>query len=200
MLSMVGIGASLIGVVGAIAAIVVGTQFTRNQLQPFSSATFYGIGATLFILIVPYLAMWILLKVKTNKQDILGIEQIGRVYSYVSGSLEILATLTGMILSIVYLDIDAKIISGALSWSFLVFMKIYAIRLDNNGFLIGICFVIRHIQFVEFIIIPIILVCISTGATQIIWIVAGVGGVAYFILDIGLTLILFSILEDRAYD
>ena len=195
---MVGIGVSLIGVVGAIAACVVGTQFTRNQLQPFSSITFYGIGAALLILIVPYLAMWILLKVKTSKQDILGIEQIGRVYSYVSGSLEILATLSAMILTIVYLDFDGEIISGALSWSFFVSMKIYTIKLDKNGCLLGMCFVIRHIQFILFIIPLIILVCISTGATQILWILTGVGGVAFFTLDICLTLILFNILEDRA--
>ena len=46
-------------------------------------------GGVLLILAIPYLAMWILLKIKTSKQDIPGIEKIGKVYSYVSGSLEI---------------------------------------------------------------------------------------------------------------
>ena len=73
-LSVLGIGVSLIGVIGGIASIMLGSQFT-NELRPFSSATFYGQGAILLILMVPFLVMWILLKIKTSKQDIPGIEK-----------------------------------------------------------------------------------------------------------------------------
>ena len=45
------------------------------------------------------IAMWILLKIKTSKQDIFGIERIGKVYSYVSGVLEIISVFLWIILA-----------------------------------------------------------------------------------------------------
>ena len=88
-LSVLGIVVSIIGIIGGIALFVVGSQFTGSTLKPFCMV----FGGVLLILMIPYTIMWILLKIKTNKQDIPGIEKIGKVYSYVSGSLEIIGAI-----------------------------------------------------------------------------------------------------------
>ena len=59
-------------------------------------------GGVIIIIMIPYLVMWILLKIKTSKQDIPGMEKIGKVYSYVSGSLEIIAMIAVIIHILLY--------------------------------------------------------------------------------------------------
>ena len=85
-LSVTEIFVSIVVIIGGIALLL----FSRNSIEGFSSTTLYGTGTIIISLEIPLMAMWILLKLKTRKQDIHGIENIGKVYSYVSGSLEII--------------------------------------------------------------------------------------------------------------
>ena len=100
-LSVLGIVASIIGLVGSI--VCFGTGSTFEKAKP--KKTFYVMGGVLIILMIPCLVLWILLKIKTSKKDIPGIERIGKVYSYVSGSLEIIVMImTLVIISYLYQD------------------------------------------------------------------------------------------------
>ena len=58
--------------------------------------------------------MWILLKIRTSKKNIPGIECIGKVYSYLSGSMEIIASIS-------------EIISAAST------VELYKISFDSTG-------------------------------------------------------------------
>ena len=91
-LSVLGIVVSIIGVIGSIACFIIGSMF-----DVLVTVILYVTGAILLILIIPYLAMWILLKIRTSKKNIPGIECIGKVYSYLSGSLEIIASIAEII-------------------------------------------------------------------------------------------------------
>ena len=93
-LSVLGIIVSIIGIIGSIICFVLALVVAMDNVGTIS------IGA--FIIMIPYLAMWILLKIKTNKKDIPGIERIGKVYSYVSGSLEIIAMIAVIIHILLY--------------------------------------------------------------------------------------------------
>ena len=90
-LYVLGIVVSIIGIIGSIPCFYYGAiiaSATRGRgLGGLAMAIYFTIGAVLLIVMIPYLAMWILLKIKTSKQDIPGMEKIGKVYSYVSGSL-----------------------------------------------------------------------------------------------------------------
>ena len=86
-LSVLGIIVSIIGIIGIIACFVMGSIIASKT----SNLGLVGLAIILLILTIPYLVMWILLKIKTRKQDICGIEKIGKVYSYMSGSFEILS-------------------------------------------------------------------------------------------------------------
>ena len=94
----------------------------------------FVIGGVSLLLMLLYLNMWILLKIKTNKQDIPGIEKIGKVYSYVSGSLEIIGTIALIVFSIIGLlgGKEVGVITGYIIGSaiYLIFacLKIYGIR------------------------------------------------------------------------
>ena len=97
-LSVLGIVVSIIGIL-----VIIFLHVYAIHLNPVpgcggweDNLASFSLGA--FILMIPYLTMWILLKIKTRKQDIRGIEKIGKVYSYVSGSFEIIS----MIALIIY--------------------------------------------------------------------------------------------------
>ena len=94
---MLGIAVSIVGVIGGIALFVLESQFSEKELGPFVKV----FGGVLLILLIPYLIMWIILKIKTSEQDITGIERIGKFYTYVSGSLEIIGMIARILLSII---------------------------------------------------------------------------------------------------
>jgi len=209
-LSWLGIVVSIIGIIGSIACFVLGSIIANatSGRGPggVDMAVYFTIGAVLFILMITYLVMWILLKIKTSKQDIPGIEKIGKVYSYVSGSLEIIAMIAWIIISALTLDtltrayyrtdlnvgIQSVYIIGAAIYFVFACLKIHGIRVENNK-LIGIYLGFRYGLFALHM-IGFIITSIYTGSYAIIGLI--VGGV-YFILDIGLIVILHSIRVDR---
>ena len=212
-LSVLGIIVSIIGIIGSIICFVLALVVAMDNVGTIS------IGA--FIIMIPYLAMWILLKIKTNKKDIPGIERIGKVYSYVSGSLEIIAMIAVIIYycMIVYglskessypsydpdypyyrpppppttAEYAILIVYMIVAVIVLVFacLKIHGIKVENNK-LVGIYLGFQYGLFVLYIIQFII----SSVYNQFAIIVLIVGG-GCFILDIGLTVILHSIRVDR---
>ena len=99
-LSVLGIIASIIGMIGGIVIFWAGSKVYYYIGPGYSQGiTLFVIGAIALILMILYIIMWILLKIKTSKQDIHGIEKIGKVYSYVSGSLEIIGAIALIIYS-----------------------------------------------------------------------------------------------------
>ena len=74
-LSVMGILESIVIIFGVISLVSV----SSNSLGQIDTTIIYVTGAIIIILIVPYLGMWILLNIKTRKQDMHGIEQIGKV-------------------------------------------------------------------------------------------------------------------------
>ena len=207
-LSVLGIIVSIIGIIGIIACFVMGSIIASKT----SNLGLVGLAIILLILTIPYLVMWILLKIKTSKQDIPGIEKIGKVYSYVSGSLEIIAMIARIILSARFLathfswvsplsvyyapdlliGIESVYIACAAIYLVFACLKIHGIRVENNkliGKYLGFRYGLFALHLIGFIILS-----IYTGRNGIIVLI--VGGV-YFILDIGLTVILHSIRVDR---
>ena len=129
---------------------------------------YYIIGGVLFILMIPYLIMWIFLKIKTNKQDIPGIEKIGTVYSYVSGVLEIIVSITLIIFSIIdlcghhpLLGLDIGFIIGSAIYLIFNCLKIHGIRVENNK-LLGTYLGFRYTLFVLYM-IALIILCVLNG-------------------------------------
>merc|ERR1712110_209086 len=216
-LSVLGIVVSIIGIIGSIACFVMGTIFgsgrSGRKLGGFAMVVLYTIGAVLLIIMIPYLAMWILLKIKTSKQDIPGIERIGKVYSYVSGSLEIIAMIARIIYSAwtlasfssffrsdLFIRIESVYILGAVIYFVFACLKIHGIRVENNK-LIGMYIEFRYVLFalhmIGFIIYSIFSILIAGELFLIMAIIGLIVGGVYFILDIGLTVILHSIRVDR---
>jgi len=212
-LSVLGIVVSIIGVIGSIACFIIGSMF-----DVLVTVILYVTGAILLILIIPYLAMWILLKIRTSKKNIPGIECIGKVYSYLSGSLEIIASIAEIIsaasTAALYktlfdpTDETADFIEtrdllicqqyiyiiGAAIYLIFACLKIHGVRVENNkliGIYLGFRYVISALSALGFIILSVL-----TGFdwTAIITLITGV---LYFFLDIGLTVILHSIRVDR---
>lgn len=198
-LSVLGIIVSIIGIIGGIVLFCVGSQLQNIGTQRSTRVTIFVIGGVSLLLMLLYLNMWILLKIKTNKQDIPGIEKIGKVYSYVSGSLEIIGTIALIIFSIIGLlgphpligVITGYIIGSAI---YLIFacLKIHGIRVGNIK-LLGTYLGFRYALFILYMIAFIVL-GILTGRMAI---AALITGIVYFIMDIGLTVILHSIRVDR---
>jgi len=198
---VLGIVVSVIGIIGSIACFLMGLWDQYLDLEEVF-ANSYTIGAVLLIIMIPYLAMWILLKIKTSKQDIPGIEKIGKVYSYVSGSLEIIAMIARILFSAwslssissfgwadnLLIGIQSVYIIGAAIYFVFACLKIHGIRVENNklmGMYLGFRYGLFALHMIGFIIL-----IKYTGFLAIIGLI--VGGV-YFILDIGLTVILHSI-------
>lgn len=197
-LSVLGIIVSIIGIIGGIVFFYFGSQLQNIGPQRSTRVTFFVIGGVSLLLMLLYLNMWILLKIKTNKQDIPGIEKIGKVYSYVSGSLEIIGTIVLIVFSIIGLlgGEDVGMITGYIIGSaiYLIFacLKIHGIRVGNIK-LLGTYLGFRYALFILYMIAFIVL-SILTGRMAI---AALITGIVYFILDIGLTVILHSIRVDR---
>jgi len=98
--SVLGIVVSVIGIIRGIYNIVLGALLRFDSLV----MGFYCVtGVAIIILTLPSLNLWILLKIKTSKQDVPGIEKIGKMYSYFSGSLEIMIASVRIMISIIFL-------------------------------------------------------------------------------------------------
>merc|ERR1711934_258301 len=203
-LSVLGILVSIIGEIGGYVLIWPESRFSRSgDPGPL------GVGCALLVLMIPYLIMWILLMITTSQQDIPGIEKIGKVYTNVSGSLEIIVLIALIIFSNLdlfnsysysyyhYIDFG-NIICIIGSAIFLIFacLKIHGIRVENNK-LLGKYLGIRCALFILYMIsfsIWSVLGGYRRNWTAIVFLIVGK---VYFILDIGLTVILHSISVDR---
>mgnify|MGYP001421686439 CR=1 FL=1 len=186
---------------------------------------------------IQYLILWILLIIKTSKQDIPGIEQLVKVYSYVSGSLESVVT-TFLIMLILYAVLifndnscsvktiitrtcqlnvwfgnsweEVVSIYSVGSFTYLCFacQKMDAIRTKkirdgwkytrvmNDSQMLGTYVGFRYALF---ILSMIGIITLNALAEAAIWeyIAALIVFIVYFILDIGLSVILHSIWVDR---
>jgi len=198
-LSVLGILVSIIGEIGGYVLI-----WLLSSRRRYITPIVYGVTGVLLVFMIPYLIMWILLKKKNSKQDIPGIEKIGKIYTYVSGSLEIIWAIVWIVFSI--LDVLNTWPRGAVrgenliyiigSAIFLIFacLKIHGVRVDNNK-LLGIFLGFRYAQFFLYMIVFSVLSVSIAGAGAAI--VSLIVVKAYFFLDIGLTVILHSIRVDR---
>ena len=201
-LSVLGIIVSIIGIIGGIALFVVGSHFTGSTLKPFCMV----FGGVLLILMIPYIIMWIFLKIKTNKQEINGIEKIGKVYSYVCGSLEITVPIAGIIAGMIVMpfaiehypnflpSIIVVLICSAIYPIFAI-LKIHGIRVEEHN-LLGIYLGFRYVLFIISVIAEIVLGILTRQMFYLTFVYLIIG-IAFFILDIGLTVILHSIRVDR---
>ena len=83
-LSVLGILVSILGIAGCLAAFL----YANGGDETYSKNWICVLAIFVFIILVPYLSMWIRLKIKTNKRDITGIERILKTFGYVTGVLE----------------------------------------------------------------------------------------------------------------
>ena len=158
-LSVLGILVSIIGEIGGYVLIWLQSQQRRYR---YTTPIVYGITGVLLVFMIPYLIMWILLKKKNSKQDIPGIEKIGKIYTYVSGSLEIIWAIVWIIFSI--LDVLNTWPRGTVRGKNIIYfigssifiisacLKIYGVRVDNKK-LLGIFLGFRYAQFFLYMIV-----------------------------------------------
>jgi len=176
----------------------------RDDHFDITRCIFLIIGGVLIILMIPYLIMWILLKIKSSKQNIPGIERIGRVYSYVSGTLEIIGGIVRILFSCIIQYSDLRIVQitviiySAVSLIFTC-LKIHGTRVKNNkllGTYLEFGYALLFLNIIAFIISIIKTPFLEHQVTyaSATWIIS----IVYLILDIGLTVILYSIREDTA--
>ena len=202
-LSVLGNIVSSIGVIGSIICFV----------MAIDHRAFIGLGAVLLILMIPYIDMWVKLKFKTSKQDIPGIEKIGKVYSFVSGSLEIAQVIAQIIIHANNKHNNARLYIVSDTFFIFIFvliplvmacLKIHGVRVENYK-LIGIYLGFRYCLVALFMIGPFIMCIIQEGLLQGVFAaIAAIAFIAYIafidiiiiILDIGLIVILHSIRVD----
>ena len=260
-LSLVGIVVSIAGIVGGIAAIMHGSKLEYGKISILfnklklgdstdnpninqvelgefllDQTTMYVIGGVILLFMTPNLFMWIILMTKTYKQDIPGIEQIVKVYSYVSGSLESVIT-TFLIMLIIYVLVIFKVSACTVasikricqlemwfgnSWDDVVTLYIIASifylgfacqkmdairtkkirdgwkekRVKNDSKMLGTYVALRYALFVLSMIFFIILNVLAE-ALILEYVYAGIVFIIYFVLDIGLSVILHGIWVDR---
>ena len=199
-LSIFGIVASVLGFFLSIVSIVVLVAYTSSNADEKGGEI--GKGAVILVLFGLYLVLWILLKIKTGERDIPGIENITKIYCYVTGTLEIIGmigfiiwSIRIIILTILYVYylttsvIIAEVIALIIWLVYLVFvcLKIHGIRTQKNEMLSK-YIVFRHVIFI--IITILLLISIRTS-----WILL-ISWIFFYILDIGLIVILHSIRVD----
>ena len=203
-LSVFGIVFSIIGTIGGYTAFVIGF------LISYRSVVYNLIGVFLIALSMPYLAMWILFKIKTSKQDIPGIERLGKVYIYVSGSIEIIGMVVYIgffIADIVYyasrswgrnpyLDMEIGQIVCASVYLLFACLKILLIRVEKNK-LLGKYLAFRYALFVVYLSCLFMFNTYLREHLKILSIIGLFGGIPYLVLDMGLMIILHSIRVDR---
>ena len=215
-LSVIGIFVSIVGVIGGIALFFVASSV--DLAYTGLSKLFYAAGAVTLILIIPFLAMWILLKIKTKNQDIPGIEKIGKVYTYVSGCLEIIGMIVfiGLVAIVSILDRSGSghgnsftniilgfmigLVIGAAFYLIFACLKIHGTRVEKNK-LLGAYIGFRYVLFILYMTGLAILILYLTSQGQGLNImnvtITFIGGFVHFFLDVGPTVILHSIRVDR---
>ena len=169
LLSFSGIFFSISGIIGGIVCLHMACKFSnKGDIGiSFASDFFYLIGDVLLILTIPYLILWILLKIKTRKKDIPDIEKIGKVYSYMYGGLEIIIAIALILIAIENPvdEMTGKTIGYIIvSAIYLIFtcLKIHGTRVENNkliGIYLGFCYAL----FILYIIAIIILIVSASG-------------------------------------
>ena len=217
-LSVLGIIVSIIGTIGGMVLFWVGTQAIISYRGIAAGVTLYVIGGIALILKIPYIIMWTLLKIKTSKQDIPGIEKIGKIYSYVSGSLEIIGAIAVLIVFSIALHsirnqystiltstlnpagyyhqpdyLAVGYIFGSVIYLIFACLKIHGTRLEKNkllGTYLGFRYALFILHTIAFL-VQSLLIWERKGIVSLIF------GFLYFILDIGLTVILHSIRVNR---
>ena len=169
------------------------------DLDHFFDLAFIVSGSVILVLMTSYLTMWILLKVKTNRRDITSIERIGKIYCYVSSVLEIMAMfalLYDLLAHIFYRKIYSflpDLLFGSID-IVMVCLQIHGIRLEKNK-LLGIYLVFRYAYF--FLDIGVILSIFKMELNMLFTWCVFIGVVLFYVFDIGLTVILHSIRENR---
>ena len=211
-LSILGIVVSTLGTIGAIATLAIGIWFSTTRTFQEVGPWLIIIGILIFAIMILYLAMWIALKKKTNKRNIMSIERIGKIYSYLRGALEIIAMASCLLSLVFHFSYHGP--NGSFEFGFssnpgeeififlfattdLIFacLQIHAIMLEKNK-LLGIYLGYRYAAFFLTIIAAFILaICDSESLGA--WIGGLIGDILFFILDIGLTVILHSIRDTR---
>jgi len=204
-LSVLGIAFGFMLGIGGLFFLGSGAQLPRQPFRYYQARNIFFIsGGVLIFLMIPYLIMWILLKIKSSKQNIPGIERIGKVYSYVSGTLEIIGGIVRILFSCIIQYSDLRIVQitviiySAVSLIFSC-LKIHGTRVKNNkllGTYLEFGYALLFLNIIAFIISIIKTPFLEHQVTyaSATWIIS----IVYLILDIGLTVILYSIREDTA--
>ena len=200
-LSIFGIVVSTLGAILGLSSLSIGIGATTDcrELACAFGPFLIIIGVIILVITIPYLAMWIVLNKNTHKRDIASIEKIGKIYSYVSGALEIIA-MGGCLYQFGFTPEDLRFSYGQnifillFATTDIIFtcLRIYGIMLEKNK-LLGIYLGYRYAAFILTILFSIISASYSPG----IWIGYLICQVLFFIPDIGLIVILHSIREDR---
>ena len=188
---MFGIVVSIIGITGGI-----------------YSAIKMPLAGVFLLFMIPYLILWSLLFNKTSIQDIHSIERIGKVYSFVTGALEIIGAIASIITNSKY-DIEnhelyiknhdyqsyienqymyRSLIVGSVIYLIMACVKIHGIRVENNE-LLGTYLGFRYKLFI----LSMILFIIFIDSADILVISVVIAVIILFIKDIGLIVILHSI-------
>jgi len=202
-LSVLGIVFGFVLGIGGLFFLESGASLPRDHHLDITRIIFFISGGVLIILMIPYLIMWILLKIKSSKRNIPGIERIGKVYSYVSGTLEIIGGIARILFSCMIQYSDLRIVQITViiySAICLIFtcLKIHGTRVKNNqllGTYLEFGYAFFFLNIIAFIISIITMPFLEhMQVTFAGWIVS----IVYLILDIGLTAILYSIRENTA--
>ena len=183
----------------------------EHEVNCLFRVQYYVLGGLLIILMIPFLIMWIILKIKTSKQDIPSIEKIGKVHSYVSGSLEIIVAVARIILSILgaypLIGRNIAFIIGSANLIIFACLKIHGVRVKNNKLLrpyLGFCYTLLLLYMIAFSIRSLEIFFFSSTLiidyyyyVPVLSLEESIISIVYCILNIGLTVILHSIRVDR---
>ena len=207
-LSVLGIAFGFMLGIGGLFFLESGAQLPRGHHFDITRVIFYIIGGVLLILMIPNLIMWILLKIKSSKQNIPGIERIGKVYSIVSGTLEIIGGIVRILFSCIIQYSDLRIVQitviiySAVSLIFSC-LKIHGTRVKNNkllGTYLVFCYALLIFYIIAFIIFIVsasrVLDDRNMGGFALSFALL-IASIVYLILDISFTVILHSIRVDR---
>ena len=192
-LSLFGILTSLLMIIVGFAIIVMINSGSRLS-SDYGPIIIIVIG--LFIILnIPYLVIWTLIKIRTRKRHISGLERIVKIYCYVFGFLET-KTMIGIVIIGVssFHNIDNVgiflIVCAAIN-IIVVCMKFYGIRLEKSKW-IGIYIGFRYALFL------LSLIMLSYNHSVSVLLLIGITVyLLFFMLDLGLTIILHSIRVDR---
>ena len=199
-LSWLGIVTSLLGIIGGIVAIIIVTTVSDTLLDPTLKIIIISIWSILLLFSIPYLVMWGFLRINTDKRDIKVIETIARIYCYVIGALEIIISICGMASSVILIimwQVIAVFVGtfvGSTVYLFFASLKIHGIRRKQNK-LLGIYLFFRY--FCILLILPMILSILSMIISPSRILITNIGPIIFFILDMGLNIILHSIRANR---